>query len=266
MVAKDFLDQETLQRWAAALGATEGFALSTVQLALLEEEIKEAGQETTMEKYLHSEERKRFESFTTGKRRLEWLGGRIAAKHAAGSLISGFTGTVPWLEFIVSANARGKPALTIAKDREAAFIPEISISHSGGRALAMAAKRPCGVDIQQSTASVLKVANRFSSNDERSLLANCYPGAANAEIGRLTLLWSAKEAIRKMVAIQPLIGFMELKLINATSPWGGQEGVLFDFACSRHMGVKSKQPEHIKVMAQLEVDFAVAVTINDLER
>jgi len=265
MVARDFLGGEALQQWAARLGAGDGFVLSNVQLARLEEEIKVSGQEATTAKYLHDRERRRLESLGSRKRRLEWLGGRIAAKYAAGRFVGGLPGNGSWLDFVVSANGQGKPFLEAAQGRKDAFVPEISISHSGGQAMAMAAKMPCGIDLQQCTSTVLRVAGRFSAADERSLLANCPSLATQEEANRLTLLWSAKEAIRKMVAIQPLIGFMELELVNVTGPWEGQEGLLLDFTCARHKGLMGG-PGHLKVMALLDEDFAVAVTINDLQR
>ena len=94
------------------------------------------------------------------------------------------------------------------------------------------------------------------------MLATAAPLGAGEEITHLTMLWSAKEAIRKMVEVTPLMGFMELELVNIVDPQEGREELALDFRCLRDNVFGCQPPLLLRVMAMLHDDFALAVTIS----
>ena len=69
----------------------------------------------------------------------------------------------------------------------------VSISHSGGYATALACPEGCcGVDIQQKNPTLLKVQERFASEEELAAFSPIL-----SPLTRLGLLWAAKEAVKK---------------------------------------------------------------------
>lgn len=169
--------------------------------------------------YLNAGEVEQWSRFSREKRRSEWLAGRLAAKWAAGGMLAG--------------SAVGRQTLTIHTEEDGrpyvrgthAVAPFISISHSGPLAAALAANLPCGLDIQEPVARIIKVRERFASMAEEDILTSALPGSFT-ETERLTLLWSAKEAARKLVRISPLLGLLEQQLLAATSGHGTPEAPL----------------------------------------
>lgn len=115
------------------------------------------------------------------KRRVEWLGGRVAAKWA----VIGWTGasarrTAREIEIQVepSGERAGRPFC--------AGGPELSIAHSFDRAAAIAASHPVGMDLER--------LRPVSSTLEE------YCGTANERASGVPLLvrWAAKEALLKL--------------------------------------------------------------------
>ncbi|HSH12960.1 MAG TPA: 4'-phosphopantetheinyl transferase superfamily protein, partial [Desulfurivibrionaceae bacterium] len=91
---------------------------------------------------------------------------------------------------------------------------ELSISHSHGLAAALVmAARPCGLDLQKVTDTMLRVRERFCSEAEGELLRGVGMGPEAREEVRLTLLWTAKEALRKGRGGVPLTGFLAMRLV-----------------------------------------------------
>lgn len=172
--------------------------------------------------WLTSEEHRLFERFTAAKRRSEWLGGRVAAKIAIARLLARPLPTVR-KRVAVLARSDGKPEVRT----ELVAGLELSVSHSGGLAAALASFFPCGLDIQMLTMVVLKVQDRFSTVAERTLLADLLPVPAAV---RLALLWSAKEALRKAISGTPLAGFQELHLTGGTANGDAKAVLSFTFA------------------------------------
>lgn len=109
-------------------------------------------------------------------------------------------------------------------------MPEISISHSHNLAVAAAMQRRCGIDIQQCRSAVVRVKSRFCEPGEAELLAASLAGFD--EVSRLTMLWSAKEAIRKAVPVEPLPAFAEMELVAVRE--GAAGGMTFDCIFQRH--------------------------------
>ena len=156
--------------------------------------------------YLSEDELRRWSRFVREKRRVEWLGGRLAAKWAAAGLL-GET-TVDWQDLVVRTEEDGRPYL---ESETKAAAPFISISHSGPMVAALAANLPCGLDIQQPGAKIHTVRKCFAFPEEEDILSGSLPDSF-PETERLTMLWAAKEAVRKMVRVSPLLGLREIRL------------------------------------------------------
>jgi len=158
-------------------------------------------------------EMRRHSSFKLEKRRNEWLGGRICAKFAANRVWP--VSTQPDYRGVVVINDHGgRPSLEF-KGRDQACDFDISISHSGNLAVALLANDFCGVDIQQTNDTLLRVKDRFCSTNDERILCNFF----NTTIGscELNLLWSAKEAIRKALSYHQIPDFLSLNLSRIES-------------------------------------------------
>lgn len=148
--------------------------------------------------------------FTYPKRRLEWLGGRLAAKHSLGRLL-GREAARLYRDYSLLPDEHGRPALEPLSGVHAA--PQVSISHSRDYAAALTADvGRCGLDIQQTTARLSTVQERFASTAELALLA-----ALPDPLTRLCLLWTAKEAVKKCCLSDQPTFFGSIKLV-ALSP------------------------------------------------
>ncbi|OGQ98571.1 MAG: hypothetical protein A2505_01855 [Deltaproteobacteria bacterium RIFOXYD12_FULL_55_16] len=164
-------------------------------------------------RYLNACEQEQWADFGLEKRRAEWLGGRMAAKWAAAGLLGETAGD--WHSLLIRSAEDGRPCLATETH---ALAPFISISHSGPLAAALAANLPCGLDLQQPDPRLHTVRKRFTTPEEELLHASLLPRSFT-ETERLTLLWAAKEAVRKMVRISPLLGLREIRLLAGQ---GGQ--------------------------------------------
>ncbi len=71
---------------------------------------------------------------------------------------------------------------------------QFSISHSGNRVAAIASKtHQVGIDVEEIHPRILKVMHKFLNEQEKKSLGE------NPELWRVTLCWSAKESIFKMI-------------------------------------------------------------------
>jgi phosphopantetheinyl transferase len=209
--------------------------------------------------YLGRDERARFAAFRYEKRRLEWLAGRIAAKCAALQLATHSTATnwpaEQWQRMQIAADDSGKPYLLPRPDLAAP--PAISISHSRGLAVAMAGPRLCGIDIQQITPAIARVAERFVAAGDEEILAPAV--AAWGRPAALTLLWSAKEAVKKAAAGPLVPGFLHISL---TALQRAAEGFVFAVtAAEQAAGGGSVRQQH--VWLRLLDDFSLAMTMTE---
>jgi phosphopantetheinyl transferase len=191
-------------------------------------------------KYLQADELGRWTGLSQKKRRTEWLGGRVAAKWAAAKLL-GET-ALDWQGIAIRNEEDGRPS--VATNNHAA-VPFISISHSGPLAAALAANLPCGLDIQQPGANILRVKKRFALREEEDILTASLPESF-AETQRLTMLWAAKEAVRKAVRTSPLLGLLEMRLLTGHGGRGApQKPLALTFASGRE---QAACPAHIPVL------------------
>ena len=159
-------------------------------------------------------EQSRYAGFTYPKRQREWLGGRLACKFAVLHLAPPPAAvTMPALSILPAAN--GTPLLS-CPSLPTWTLPAVSISHSDRYVVAMAARaRACGIDLQNITPKIARVADRFTEPAEIVLLRETLPDLDETQ--RLTLLWTAKEALKKgRLHDQPVV-FQGVTLQTLTS-------------------------------------------------
>lgn len=178
--------------------------------------------------WLHRDERTQLENFGFKKRYREWLGGRICAKHGL-RLFLNSNGkpsefTPEHAQCCVQSEESGRPYFSRISGVDFSF-PELSISHSNDYAAAMISASFCGIDIQFSAPSLIRVQDRFCSPEENRLLGReLSPGP---ELSRLTLLWSAKEAVKKMLSPGGIPGFQELHLCKIEQQQQNNDHIFF---------------------------------------
>lgn len=179
------------------------FHLIMVNLARLEKLIVADGPRPLLDRYLGPAEKKRFSAFKLAKRKKEWLGGRIAGKEAAAALP--ICQDTPMVNLEINQNSQDKPFIRLTRGQ----IINISISHSHDLAVAMASSSPCGIDIEQVSQKIERVKERFCQEQELTQLKKWQTAKQN-HLQLLTMLWCAKESLKKMIS--PMPGFLELEL------------------------------------------------------
>lgn len=204
-------------RWSALAPAQCRLAL--LNLGLLQPLIEQADALGSLTTLLSPAESEIFRRFRYAKRRLEWLGGRLAAKHCLHQLVNRHTsGQFRASRFSILPDANGRPRL----EQPPPGFPllSISISHSRGYAAALACQEDaCGIDIQQTTPQLASVQERFATAEELSLIDPMV-----APLTRLGLLWTAKEAVKKcLLADHPsffgAIRLTEVQYLPAEAIW-----------------------------------------------
>ena len=139
----------------------------------------EVGEDTTG--WLSEDELDELRFRGTPKRIDDRIAGRIAAKRA----VAGLLGADP-MEMRVSNLESGEPVVHVSGQPG----PRISISHSGGRAVALASSvERVGIDLEQIEERHPAFLEEWFSSDERLLLGG------DAEL--ITTAWAAKEAVLK---------------------------------------------------------------------
>lgn len=204
----------TRQAWPSVTELSQHFTLAIVDLARLQTLLARPSATVVASRWLTDYERKQFAGYSHEKRRIEWLGGRLAAKYAAlqtgGIAIGGAPGDEMGKMIAIVPNRRGKPLISWQEGHCPICRMHVSISHGGRRAVALAADSPCGIDIQPITPTVERVQERFVYADDRQALN---------EIDRLygiqaalTAIWSAKEAVKKAAPGPEMPGFQAIGL------------------------------------------------------
>ena len=244
-MSDDFLSRAAVDAWRQRLGVS-------VELAMARVALLPNGAEESAASFLVDSELARYHGFTFPKRRREWLGGRMAAKLALCKLaVPGhqLSGEPDWRSWWVENSASGQP-LAHREMESSGQAPAISISHSGDWAVAMAcAGVACGIDIQQISDQTIRLRDRFCAAQERRRLA---PAGDLAEATRLTLLWAAKEAVRKADPYGNPAGFSQIRLTEVAGC--GPAAFRFDFGVAGATACR--------VAAWLDGDYALAFTVN----
>nr|WP_320010695.1 4'-phosphopantetheinyl transferase superfamily protein [uncultured Desulfobulbus sp.] len=207
------------------LSITEQHALSLVDLNRLAAMLEDAKTDLSVQSLLSVQEKEIFKGFSYKKRRIEWLGGRLAAKKAlCQSPLSG----VHWNEISILPQEHGQPGVYYSGQQDLA--EQVSISHSVDFAVALAnASGTCGVDIQQFSDRLMRVQERFASGEELSLLQD-----ETDDVRRLGLLWAAKEAMKKCFFAKDSSFFGHFHLVRAQKT----ESHLWQFQCALEQGGK----------------------------
>lgn len=189
--------------------------ITLIDLGQLSQQLNSGDEEEILSCLLTYQEQQLYAGFSYPKRRVEWLGGRLAAKCALGQLLGGHT-QVPCNTVSILPDIHGKPVVSFSfRPLEEA---NVSISHSVDYATAIASKSGnCGIDIQCSSERLLRVQERFASHQELAFL-----GDERDRLTRLAILWTAKEAMKKCYLPADPTFFGKLLLVGAEKRNGRQ--------------------------------------------
>jgi 4'-phosphopantetheinyl transferase EntD len=219
--------------------------LTLCELDALEETLRMHEAAKICSIFLSPAEQEIYQGFSYDKRRLEWLGGRLACKAALLELLGDAAPAPAALAILPSVN--GAPNLQ-ASLPGTLLPPAISISHSTNFAAAAASRAvSCGIDIQEITGRTERVRKRFATTAELALLRSCTRELTEPQ--RLSLLWSAKEAVKKSV-LKDHPGFVRDIVLQS---FAGDDGFTLAFSCPRPQGTAS-------VTAVLLEGYALAFT------
>lgn len=222
------------------------------------------GGENALVRYLTAKEQEHLNRLTAAKRRREWLGARFAAKYTAAEILSRPGSFIPWFSIGITADAAGRPYLLV--DEREVTRSDISISHSGDLAGAMVVRRGlCGIDIQKITNRVVKVRERFCTPDEERLLYSTFDVSRAQYETYLTLLWSAKEALRKVAKNRTLPGFLELVLTQVSEDVSRTGPAVWKFTLARPdiNGSGNQAHEEFSVRLWVIKHYTLALTITN---
>lgn len=183
-------------------------SLTLLDLDLLRSLVEDGPAPDFLTSLLSPAEDQLFQGFRSAKRRLEWLGGRLAAKHCLHRLLHDHRpDPPPWHRHAFLPDDHGRPCLMDPPPDLPS--PWVSISHSRRYAAALVCPDSrCGIDIQQTTTTLLSVRERFAKDEELAL----FPPGMEPLI-RLGLLWAAKEATKKCLLADHPSFFGAIRLI-----------------------------------------------------
>jgi 4'-phosphopantetheinyl transferase len=137
---------------------------------------------------LYFEERNYFNTLQFEKRIRSYLIGRLVAKKAVSALI----GEKNLKNIFIQSGIFGQPFVASNKQNI-----QISITHCNtvGAALAFPEAHPMGIDIEKITLKIIDIFKSQVTENESNQISSC---PLSYEIG-LTLLWTAKEALSKIL-------------------------------------------------------------------
>lgn len=143
------------------------------------------------ESYLHPSESGQAAAFRFAARRQTFLLGRLAAKAAVGAYLA----ESDWTRLELTHGVFGQPLVNYPVSNDV----EVSLSHSGGRAVALAFPRECPMAIDMETvdhdrAATVKSELQFLP-EEREWIKS----AAVDERAAYVLLWTVREALGKVL-------------------------------------------------------------------
>ena len=254
-------DNFSVQQVRQLLDYRHGMAYLLLDLLKLEEEMQQLAGKDVWARYLSVLEQDHASRFRSEKRKREWFGGRLAAKCAAAAMLGQNGNALSWSDLAVIPDENGRPFLNT--DKKIAALPDVSISHSGNLAAALAVSNGyCGIDIQKVTDRIIKLRERFCKPDEERILLSFFNGSIEKQSILLTMIWAAKEAIRKVANTRSLPGFLDLELAEisgslsheSSSPWR------FMFICKRHGMNNNPETGTCSVAVSLITEYALALT------
>jgi 4'-phosphopantetheinyl transferase EntD len=243
-------------------GAFEIFGKQAMQSVLLEllsagTVTEQAQNDLSFCKLLHPNEVATLSGYKLPKRRSEYLTGRVCAKMAIQDFLS--PSQIPSKPNILSEieilnGVNGRPKVHIHTDQADDLKMDISISHCGDYGVALAAEAKCGIDLQRQEAALLRVKDRYCSENEFRLLEDFLPD--NDTATKLTILWAAKEAAKKALSYWQMPGFLDLGVYKLEK---SQDYIALSF----HTPETDNQqtPKGVKVVAVTFGDYALAICL-----
>lgn len=208
-----------------------------------------------LDTWLHKDEVDKYHSYALPKRKLEYLTGRISAKMSIVSFLEKNSplNTIPApCEIIISNLETGRPTYSFGNTQIFSGPKDISISHSSQYACASSCKNTCGIDIQNCNSTLARVKDKFCSPVEESTLSPTFNSLGT--LTTLSLLWSAKEAIKKTLSTVRMPGFLEIHLKEITVH---KESV---YQMHFHILENDLWPSEIPVIATFFDDYAIALS------
>jgi len=158
------------------------------------------------------------------RRRQEWLSARLAGKEAVRCLLRQHHGLDVWpADIEIYQEARGKPRVRGGWLARLTAEPEVSLSHSGGVAVALAATGAAGVRVGIDLEALRRPGKGFTplafDPEEERLLMDL---GATGEDGWHLRFWCAKEAVAKALGTGLPHGPREVKVVAVP----GRDGTL----------------------------------------
>ncbi|WP_167495644.1 4'-phosphopantetheinyl transferase family protein [Desulfosediminicola ganghwensis] len=205
---------------------------------------------------LNKQELSEATSFKLEKRQKEWLTGRVCAKTAFIQYHNKFAQNDRLFtprEILIGNAASGRPLLQV-QNAQTPLEVDLSISHGADFGVALVAETQCGIDIQRSQDTLLRVREKFCWPEEEEVL--CKNFGDLSELMHLTLLWTAKEAAKKALSSERMPGFLELILTQAEAHTNGWQ--LSFLISSRYF---DNYPLTIDVGIELYDGYAIAFCI-----
>jgi phosphopantetheinyl transferase len=200
---------------------------------------------------LAPDESRRWQGFTSEKRKREWLAGRLCAYACARDILGPeYEPLFAVRDWRLENDANGRPRWS-ENAPEILRATDISISHGGEYAVAMAAARRLGVDAQPCLAKITRITALFAHAGEEALLAAALPD--QDRIIRLTVLWSAKESLRKAAGLP---AFLDMRLTDCKTINGGWRLRLIAW-------LQTAAPQTATVAATLRDNHALAFCLLD---
>ncbi len=190
-------EPESSSPWGASPWGNEKVYEEIVELGDVEGMVSE-NDESAISLILNSRETDGLNRAKTHKRKVEWLGGRLAAKRAINRLLfEAGKPELPMNSVALIPDQQGKPVPTLV-DNSAPLNLRLTISHSNGAVIAAVSACPkvsgIGVDME-------KVEKR-NPLWERDYFTQIETDRLNESMDRdleLTMIWSIKEAVLKSV-------------------------------------------------------------------
>lgn len=141
------------------------------------------------------------------KRRLDWLGGRLAAKEAARRWALSRDEDPSGVEILKETS--GKPILANRDDLH------LTIAHSGDYAVAVVGNRPLGIDLERLEERPDSLACAFFSPDEQKWVRQ----DPSLRSRRCDEVWTRKEAVSKLLGKGGQLLFSRLPVLDDPAPW-----------------------------------------------
>ncbi|MBI5500087.1 MAG: SDR family NAD(P)-dependent oxidoreductase [Deltaproteobacteria bacterium] len=156
-----------------------------------------------------------FRQIGSRKRRVDWLGGRVAAKRLVSAFLLETEGAaIRDKDIGVAADPRGAPVVRVAGRTDLEhLLPLLAISHGAGRAIAVLAPRNSGtrvgVDVERVEPRDEAFVRHVLTDDEARLA-----GAVGLNGDGATVLWTLKEAVTKALGVGMAVDPRDVRVVG----------------------------------------------------